>query len=62
MEEELPEDRLNEKYLNNDNSTSEKNTNMPKFLLRLFFRHYRAKKACEAAILDYETLKYIKEY
>ena len=53
MKEELPEGRLNQnEYLNSDNSTSEKNTNMPKFLLRLFFRHYRSPKACEATILD----------
>ena len=49
----MPEGRLNEKdYLEDDNSASEKNTNMPKFLLRLFFRHYRSTKACEASGLD----------
>lgn len=53
MKEELPKGILNQnEYLNSDNPASEKNTNMPKFLLRLFFRHYRSNKACKAALLD----------
>lgn len=53
MEEEEPEPRLNQnEYFDGENPASEKNTNMPKFLLRLFFRHYRSAKACEAGHLD----------
>jgi hypothetical protein len=42
MKEEKDKGRLSQKdSLEDGKSAPEKNTNMPKFLLRLFFRHYR---------------------
>jgi len=42
MEEEIPEDRLVEKDPSEENnSPALKNANVPKFLIRLFFRYFR---------------------